>query len=129
MASTPALSSEALRAYILHSLLYFPSIGKLIPCLSIAPVYNLGIKGLGFYPTEPGLQVVHRNVHRKLMFVLHQVQGLLHKLQEYYLQFHLLIVVRFNTFLDIIDIIKSALSRRFDGDAVVLGSFKILKIL
>jgi hypothetical protein len=78
MASTPALSSEALRAYILHSLLYFPSKGKgiLIPCLSIAPVYNLGAKGLRFYPIDLGLPVVHRNVHRKLMFVLHQAQGL-----------------------------------------------------
>jgi predicted S18 family serine protease len=57
------------------------------------------------------------------MFVLHQAQGLLHKLQEYYLQFYRATVVRFNAFLYIIDIIKSALSRRFDGDAVV-GSFK-----
>jgi hypothetical protein len=38
----------------------------LIPFLSIAPVYNLGVKDLDFFVLD--LQVVRRNVHRKLMF-------------------------------------------------------------
>jgi hypothetical protein len=40
----------------------------LIPFLSIAPVYNLGVKDLDFLSTVLDLQVVRRNVHRKLMF-------------------------------------------------------------
>jgi hypothetical protein len=84
MASTPALSSEALRAYILHSLLYFPSKGKgiLMPCLSIAPVYNLGQKDLDFYPIDLGYRLsIVMCIEINVCFA--PGTRTLHKLQEY----------------------------------------------